>query len=82
MYALSPPERRPQPFRPGRLDGHRHVTQAHRCRSRAPNLGSQVQLESSGNAKPIFMGVSTINVDIRNGANDFVALDNAVAKGS
>jgi hypothetical protein len=45
------------------------------------NFGHQVQLESSGSAQPIFTDVSTINVDIRNGTNDFVALDNAVAKG-
>jgi hypothetical protein len=44
------------------------------------NFGGQVQLESSGGAQPVFMGVNTINVDIRNGANDFVALDNVVTK--
>jgi hypothetical protein len=40
-----------------------------------------VQPQWNGSGVHTFTGVSTIIVVIRNGTNDFVGLDNAVAKG-
>jgi hypothetical protein len=45
------------------------------------NFGQTVQLEWNGGTVPSFTGVSTIIVNITNGRKDFVAVDNAVAKG-
>ncbi len=45
------------------------------------NFGQTVQPAWMGSDLPAFTDVSTIIVDIRNGTKDFVALDNAVAKG-
>ena len=45
------------------------------------NSGQMVKAEWKGGALHSFTGVSTIIVDVRNGSKDFVALDNAVAKG-
>ncbi len=45
------------------------------------NSGQQVRVEWSGSGIRSFTGVSTIIVDIRNGRNNFIALDSVVAKG-
>jgi hypothetical protein len=45
------------------------------------NFGRQVQPEWTGSALPRFSDVSMVIVDIRNGMNDFVALNNVAAKG-
>jgi hypothetical protein len=45
------------------------------------NFGQHVQLEWRGSSLPSFMDVSRIIVNITNGRKDFVALDNAAAKG-
>jgi hypothetical protein len=45
------------------------------------NHGQMVEAHWNGGVLQTFSGVDTIIVDIRNSTNDFVALDNAVAKG-
>jgi hypothetical protein len=45
------------------------------------NFGHMVQAQWSGSGVHTFTDVSTIIVVIRNGTNDFLALDNAVVKG-
>jgi hypothetical protein len=45
------------------------------------NFGQKVQAEWNGSGLHTFAGVNTIIVVFRNGTSDFMALDNAVAKG-
>ena len=45
------------------------------------NQSQMVQAQWNGGAIHTFTGVDTIIVDVRNSTNDFVALDNIVAKG-